>query len=311
MNFFGFNFSEKHPFVQLLILCFLMLIGVLFSFLFSNAVGIVVFGPNVLTNNIMNEHLLSSHQIAFLKFSQICSLLGALLFPALFFAKFQEVKTFDYLRMKKFGGGVALIITIIVMFAISPFIAMLQEWNASLSFPESMQKIENFARQMEEQAQKMTQIFLETHSVGGLLLNIGIMAVLPAFSEELFFRGAMQQVFYKWTKNHVWAIVVTAIIFSGFHFQFYGFFPRFILGVVLGTLYVISGSLWMPIIAHFVNNATVVIIEYLALNNKISVTAEEFGQTDHPFWIILSVCVVLALFWILKKYHKKNYTHLS
>lgn len=293
-----YDFSEKHPAVQLLILIFLMLTGALFSTLFAYAVGFMFWETN--TNSIFVDESMLQAQIAFMKFTQFCNQVGMLLLPALIFTWFNGKKSFSLLNMKKSGGLVAICIAVAMTFAISPFISMLQEWNVSIKMPERFRSIEIFLKTIEDQAATLTQIFIETNSTGGLLLNLGLMAVLPAFAEELFFRGVIQNVFQKWIKSNIWAIIITAIIFSGFHFQFYGFFPRFVLGVMLGTLYVLSGSLWVPIVAHFTNNATAVIVGFLEFNGKISITAEEFGRTDHPVWMILSILVVLGLFWLLK-----------
>lgn len=302
---FLFDFSQKHPFVQLLILICFMIAGALLSTLFAYAVGMLVWGTEIVFSGGLISDVMPSKQISFMKFTQFCNQVGMLLLPAAFFAWCSGRKTFDYLRMKKSGGAVAILIAVVVVVVVSPFISMLQEWNAAMQFPAWMQLLENMMKTMEEQAESLTKIFVETTSIGGLLLNLGLMAMLPAFAEEMFFRGAVQNIFRKWMKNDVWAIVVTAIIFSGFHFQFYGFFPRFVLGLILGVLYVMSGSLWVPIVAHFTNNATAVIIGFLEFNGFISITAEEFGQTENPIWIALSVMAVLGLFWILKRQKKR------
>ncbi|MDD4847599.1 MAG: CPBP family intramembrane metalloprotease [Bacteroidales bacterium] len=296
-----FDFSQKHPFLQLLILCFIMVAGALFSILFAQVLGITIYGKEVVYSSIISFENLTTEQIAFQKLMQCCNQIGTLLLPAIVFAGCCGQNIRSYFKTKTCGGWVAFAISLITIFSITPFIAMLQEWNSSIVFPEWMHSLEQWMKIMENNANSLTQTFLETHSMGILLLNIGLMAVLPAIAEECFFRGVVQNIFQQWTKNSVWAIIITAIIFSSFHFQFYGFFPRMILGIVLGSLYVISGSLWVPIFAHFVNNAFAVVISYLEFNNLITFSAEEFGKTDQPFWIIISVFIVLGSLLLLKK----------
>src|SRR5207344_1198984 len=105
-------------------------------------------------------------------------------------------------------------------------------------------------------------------SVLSLAINLFIIAFLPALGEELFFRGMMQKLFSQLTKNNHLAIIITSIIFSAIHLQFYGFLPRMVLGIFLGYLLVWSGSLWLPILAHFVNNASAVLFTFLDNQHK-------------------------------------------
>lgn len=301
-----FDFSKKPPFVQLLFLAFLMVIGALLSMLFSYVVGYFIWGKEVIFSNFTQAELINSGQISYLKFTQFCNQVGMFLVPAIIFALFSGKKTCDFLQMRTFGRAISLLLAIVIVFAITPFITMLQEWNESIVLPESLRTLETMMKTLEDNANMLTKIFVETDSYWVLSFNILLMAALPAFSEELIFRGVIQNIFQKWTKSSVWAIIITAIIFSGFHFQFYGFFPRFILGAVLGCLYVLSGSLWVPILAHFVINTSAVILGYLEFNQYISFGMEDFGHTNHPIYSILSVAVVLGLFWLMKKSKKEQ-----
>ena len=64
-----------------------------------------------------------------------------------------------------------------------------------------------------------------------MMLNLLMIAVLPAIGEELIFRGVFQKIFYDFFKSGHPAVWITAIIFSTLHFQFFGLIPRFILGL--------------------------------------------------------------------------------
>ena len=112
----------------------------------------------------------------------------------------------------------------------------------------------------EESAAKQIEFMLKRNTVQDLLLNLVLVAVFAGVGEELFFRGVLQRLFIKLFKNPWAGILVTAFIFSAIHFQFYGFIPRFILGILLGLIYWYSGSLWPAIIAHFAYDAFAVIM---------------------------------------------------
>jgi hypothetical protein len=99
------------------------------------------------------------------------------------------------------------------------------------------------------------------------------------------------------------AIWVTAFIFSAIHLQFYGFIPRFILGLAFGYLYFWSANLWLPMIAHFVNNAFPVILVYIQGLEKLNT------PSDAPLWhqaVYLPVPVAIGLIILFKFRNKRT-----
>lgn len=181
-----------------------------------------------------------------------------------------------------------------------PLISMLAEWNKGMELPSFLASVEEIMRQMEESALAMTEKFLNTSSFGMMIVNLFVMALLPAVCEEMMFRGWLQRVLSDRLNYHV-AIWVSAFIFSAIHFQFYGFVPRMIIGVALGYLYCYTGSLWAPIIAHFTNNAAAVITAFLAYNGYTSINFDLIGTGDTWYLSVASVAVCLALMGIVKK----------
>ena len=181
-----------------------------------------------------------------------------------------------------------------------PLISMLAEWNKGMELPSFLASVEEIMRQMEESALAMTEKFLNTSSFGMMIVNLFVMALLPAVCEEMMFRGWLQRVLSNRLNYHV-AIWVSAFIFSAIHFQFYGFVPRMIIGAALGYLYCYTGSLWASIIAHFTNNAAAVITAFLAYNGYTSINFDLVGTGDTWYLSVASVAVCLALMGIVKK----------
>lgn len=181
-----------------------------------------------------------------------------------------------------------------------PLISMLAEWNKGMELPSFLASVEEIMRQMEESALAMTEKFLNTSSFGMMIVNLFVMALLPAVCEEMMFRGWLQRVLSDRLNYHV-AIWVSAFIFSAIHFQFYGFVPRMIIGAALGYLYCYTGSLWASIIAHFTNNAAAVITAFLAYNGYTSINFDLIGTGDTWYLSVASVAVCLALMGIVKK----------
>jgi membrane protease YdiL (CAAX protease family) len=163
----------------------------------------------------------------------------------------------------------------------------LASWNASLSLPEVFSGLEAWMRSTEAEAEEMIKAFMVMDSPFDLAFNLLLIAVLPAISEELFFRGFMQSVFHKLMRNVHLAVWVTAILFSAFHMQFLGFVPRMILGAVLGYAAVYSGSLLVPMLGHFINNGLAVMMTYYYGPEMLEADAEIFGARSQDWWLAL------------------------
>jgi len=107
-----------------------------------------------------------------------------------------------------------------------------------MHLPEVLSRVEIWMRNSEESAEKLTDAFLSSASWTGFLVNLLMIAVLAAVGEELIFRGILIKIFHEWTRNLHVAVIISALLFSAFHLQFYGFFARLALGLVLGYLFV-------------------------------------------------------------------------
>lgn len=188
-----------------------------------------------------------------------------------------------------FFAGLAL------MFISLPITNLLTEWNEGLNFGDAFAKIEEMLKSMEDAATALTERMLNVETFGGLLVNLLVIALIPAIGEELTFRGVLQQALTKGCKNPHIAIILTAAIFSFIHFQFYGFFPRMFLGLVLGYMFYATGSLWTSIAMHFLNNGTAVVVYYLDNKGIIDTDVESFGATSNVALITLSIVATVAI----------------
>jgi len=132
-----------------------------------------------------------------------------------------------------------------------------------------------------------------------------MIAILPAIAEEILFRGVIAKYLNEWTRNLHWAVFISAFIFAAIHLQFYGFLPRLLLGMALGYLYFWSGSLWLPIAAHFTNNFLSVVIEFLYRKQIIHTNAEDFGTNSTVWLTLISVTGVCLILGYLKMRHRQ------
>jgi uncharacterized protein len=83
------------------------------------------------------------------------------------------------------------------------------------------------------------------------IMAIFIMAFFPALFEEVFFRGAVQNLLVRWWKKPLLAIMVTSLLFSFIHLSVYLFLSRAVLGFVLGMLYHNTKNIWKNVIHIF------------------------------------------------------------
>jgi membrane protease YdiL (CAAX protease family) len=141
----------------------------------------------------------------------------------------------------------------------------------------------------EKDNDRQVEAFLKVHHPFDPVINMLIMAVVPAFCEELCFRGALQRIMIQICKRPLIGILVSAFLFSFFHFQFEGFLPRMFLGVLLGAAYWYSGSLWVPIVAHFFFNA----IQIYAVMYAPGVVAK--NPSIPLLFVFLSLVIVVGL----------------
>ena len=230
-----------------------------------------------------------------MKWLQLLQSVATFLLPALAGAYLWSNTPMQWLHLNKKPSWQEALAAVVVMLLAIPGINLLSAWNQQMVLPEWMSGIEQWMRMQEDAAAQLTEQFLRVDTVGGLLVNIGLMALLPAVGEELTFRGVVQGMF---TRNRHVAIWATAAIFSFVHMQFYGFLPRMLLGAMFGYMLWWTGSLWVPMLMHFVNNCAAVVVAYFAYNHLEEGRAEmldTIGTEDTILLGVFSICIVLIM----------------
>jgi uncharacterized protein len=229
--------------------------------------------------------------VTILKYFQVIQSLGLFIVPPLLAGWVFERNITGYLALDRTPSWTAFGLVILAMVVMIPLVNGMIAWNESMELPEALSGMEDWMKRTEEEAAKLTGAFLENNSTTGLLMNLFIIAVLPALGEEFLFRGVLQRLLHEWIRNIHAAILISALAFSAMHLQFYGLLPRFFLGVVFGYLFFWTGSLWIPIFVHFLNNATAVIYETMVANGKAT---EAFGTYGHDSWLLIILSAMLT-----------------
>ena len=235
--------------------------------------------------------------VAASKLIQILGSIGTFILPAFLFSYLFEGDLFSYYQFRNPTGMVPMLLIILMMISVIPFINYMAEINLKMEIP--IRALDKLLRSLESTAEEMMVAFTATKSIAGLLVNLLMIGVIAAVGEELIFRGLLQRLLIDMVKNVHLAILFTALLFSAFHFQFFSFLPRFILGVILGYMMFYGRSIWYPILAHFVNNAMGVIYYYFNARGSADDMLEEIGtSTLIPVAAVISLALFL-LFGVL------------
>ena len=238
-----------------------------------------------------------------LKWVQLIQTAALFLLPPLLMAFLWAKQPLEWLKLKSETRGYGLWAIFLMLMAL-PAINLVGYFNQQMSLPAFLEPLEQWMKTSEESAARLTEQFLNVSTYGGLIINILLMALLPAVAEELTFRGVLQNLFEvkdetlkkKGNRVHI-AIWCSAILFSAIHMQFYGFLPRMLMGALFGYALVWTGSLWIPILMHFTNNAMAVILYFLAIRSGWDMDKVDTIGTNDTLWLGV-VSLVLTIIGI-------------
>jgi membrane protease YdiL (CAAX protease family) len=246
-----------------------------------------------------------------LKILQGVSVVLIFIIPAVVFAILFTKARIRYLGILNKAGWKTMLISGVGMVLALPLINGLAELNQHMHLPASFQYIEEWMAQSEAQMKDLTEAFMRGTSVNTLLLNLFVIAFLAALSEELFFRGVVQKVLIECFKNKHVGVWIGAILFSAFHLQFFGFFPRMLMGAYLGYLFVWSGSLWPGIFAHFLNNGLATYGTWLMNRGAVSKDMDTFGSSQQDWiYVFISGALVIVSLALVYRTEKKKQSEL-
>jgi hypothetical protein len=244
--------------------------------------------------------------LTFLRGMLVVQFLGLFVIPSFLFAYFSDPHPLTYLGLKPAHSRYFILGALLLIVAL-PLVDWLGVFNHRL-IPETT-SLGKWMKASEEQASRQISFMLKKRSLQDLLLNLLFVAVFAGIGEELLFRGMLQRILIRLFKNPAAGIIITAVIFSAIHLQFYGFLPRFILGILLGCIYWYSGSLWPAILAHFIYDAFAVVMIYFnpALADQEGATLQVGNQI---VLALLSAMLVAAILVHMKKKSVSSYAEI-
>lgn len=287
--------KKFHPLAQLLVLVGITLLTFVFVTLLTVAATIVLPGIDMQAPQTMRA-------------SQAAMQILVFLLPAWIYNRMTGMfRFYEREESAKYGAALLAIVSIVVTLLATPAVDWLTQWNDSLHLGDRWSTLEERLRNMSQMSTQLIEQMLGMSGWLNFILNIIVVALLPAICEEMLFRGAIQSTLLKWWKNPHTAIIVTAAIFSLAHGDIFGFLPRFALGILLGYLFFETGSMWSNMAAHFTNNALMVTLYFL--NNEGVILLNPSEPLEVP--ALATACCLLAasalfIIYIVGNKRRKN-----
>ena len=300
MRIKGF-FSNSSALFQIGVLLYFALIGVLLSAATTHA---VVYITGLLSESNPAAGSFADTPFYALHTAQFFSTLLIFFLPSLSAAYFCSDKPANFLQIKRRVNVKVILLSVIMLFLISPVIDLISNLNSKIHLPELLAPLTDWMQKTEEQSAGITEKTLSEKGFFALATNIFIIGIMAGVAEEFFFRGALMSIITKKIKNPHTAIWLIAIIFSIIHFQFSGFFPRIILGAVLGYLLLWTKNIWVPVCAHALNNIFAIAGYKMGLYHlsSDSTLLTRSSENDSYFYITIIIAIVgMALFFLCAK----------
>jgi len=297
MEFIPYQRQENSPFLQLLYLAFGAIGGLLLFMVLGLGVIMVVYGWDFL-KDMSWLTAGSAAGTGALKIMLTAQQLGLFLFPALLLGITEGKRPASFYGLKTPHWPV-LGLVLLLMIASMPMMGGINELNQRMVLPDFLKAVEDWMRRMEDENAKTTEALLQMRTVVDYLSTLLVVAIVPAICEEFLFRGALQRTLLRWIKNPHVGIWLSAVIFSAIHFQFFGFFPRLLLGAGFGYICYWTGSLWYAVFAHFLNNGFAVTVAWYFQLKGGSVNDDLPVQW---FAAVVSMAVTFLLLRTLKLY---------
>lgn len=245
----------------------------------------------------MSSGAFSASDGSALRIGQVVYMLTGFLLPSLICAHMMNRHPLNLLGFNDRFTQKQMLVVPILLFSAIFFSSSLAWLNEMIPATASMKAEYD---KMEADYVKQSEALLGLHSLTDYFISILILGLLAAVCEETLFRGGLQNFLTRWTKKPWLSIVIASLIFSAAHFSYYGFLPRAFLGVMLGAVYYYSGSLWVSILVHFINNAITISAMFLMkMNGKPA--ADILGGQDVRWYGILALPVFLGLLMYFKK----------
>ncbi len=247
------SFKNMSPLLQWLTIAMIAGLMALLGTFLSLVIVKLGYGIDLLSLSHVLSQLdsIDSHTLNALKLSQAISTAFLFIGTCTLVAFLYDKKLSDFYHLTDIKPWFLLLIAISIFAVAGPSIGYIAMLNDSLGISSGQNNTELIGR------------FMAVNTILDLCVNLVIFALIPAISEEMLFRGLVQKNLINSTQIPWLGILIASLIFSVIHMEWDYLLPRWYMGIILGVLYFTSRSLWLSILAHFINNASAAISFYL------------------------------------------------
>ncbi|MEJ5262715.1 MAG: CPBP family intramembrane glutamic endopeptidase [Ignavibacterium sp.] len=247
---------------------------------------------------------------------RLMTMAGQILFillPALIFSKliYENVGKIIRLRIPDWTEIILFVVGIGILTPLLQSYLYIQNYYIEVwaKHSESINTLKSFFDSLNELVDKTYGNLLRASNIPELLLVVLVVAVVPAVSEEVMFRGFIQRSFELKIKPFI-AAFLTAIFFSLYHFNPYGLIPLAVLGFYFGFAAYTSRTLLIPVLLHFLNNFTAVMLYFIIGSEELiksDVSAKSGEDLGFYTLVTIALTIVFALLIVLiKKYYSQK-----
>ena len=299
MSFIQKPQEENSPYLQLLMLVGYALLGAIVFTIIAMIIIMAMYGMKAVTD----PYVLSGAEPKYLPALQILLIatsLGLFLCPAILLPLTEGKMPGKFYKFKKPDLKI-LGLVLVAMLVSMPFMEWVMMTNQKLVLPDFLKGLEHWIRRKEDETMQITLLLLKMAGTKELIINLFMIAFVPAVSEELMFRGGVQRTLGRIFKNQHAAIWLSAAVFSAIHVQFYGFLPRMLLGAGFGYIYLWSGSLWYSMLGHFINNAYAVCVAFYMQKHNMDISKMDSIPQFAWYGYLISFALTILVFQIFKK----------
>jgi membrane protease YdiL (CAAX protease family) len=294
---------KSKPFGKLFLIFVVIFISYFLLLFFGLITASFIFGYGIKELFEQLKNISAPGNENLLYFFQATQALSIFVIPPIVIAFVFSKKPLSFLYLDKPVDYRTILMVISLMIILQYGILLIQAMNYELLNNGIFGTFEDWANSKEEGVCENLKAFFRIGGIEGIAFNLLIIAVLPAIGEELLFRGILQKIFVGITDNIHIGILITGFLFSLMHVQFIGFFPRMLMGVVFGYLLYWTGSIWIPILAHFVNNALGVITIYY-IDSLDQICDHESAPDFYEIWFPGLISLLLSygiMYFIFRK----------
>jgi membrane protease YdiL (CAAX protease family) len=247
----------------------------------------------------MLEAMTKPENVGLARLAQVMGTFLLLFIPAILYSWVTNGRNKYWLGFNPYVNANQVLLGFLIIFAANILAAPLAD--ISKWFIAHFPSLDAMAKNLEQAYEEQVVVLSNLKSWPEFLMAIVIMAFFPALFEEVFFRGAMQNLLVRWWKKPLIAILVTSIVFSLVHSSVYLFVSRLALGFALGLMFQTARNIWVNVIAHFLNNAIAVTQLFYMSSKKQKIDP---GNLDPKVEWWVGIIALAALYFLFRQLHK-------